>query len=125
MPQARSSGTRSTRAKASSSKSSGGAKRTQAGGDGASAAGAADDRFEATAQRIRKLNERIIGDARHAGEVTLGSYERALKSMASALERGPGSSDIEWISQLATIQAKFIRDVTDAWTAAARGMMKQ
>ncbi|HUJ33584.1 MAG TPA: hypothetical protein VLW51_00130 [Solirubrobacteraceae bacterium] len=76
------------------------------------------------AQRIRKLNERIIEEGKSAGEATLSSYEKALKAIASSIERGPGKSDIEWISSLATTQAKFIRDVTDAWTSAARGMLK-
>ncbi len=53
----------------------------------------------------------------------MSSYEKALKAMASAVERGPGSSDIDWISQVATTQAKFIRDFTDAWTSAARKML--
>jgi len=44
--------------------------------------------------------------------------------MASAVEHGPGSSEIDWISHLATTQAKFMRDVTQAWTAAARDMLK-
>jgi hypothetical protein len=76
------------------------------------------------AQRVRKLNERIIEAGKGAGEATLTSYEKALKSIASTLERGPGSSDVEWISNLATAQAKFIRDVTTAWTSAARDMLK-
>jgi hypothetical protein len=76
------------------------------------------------AQRIRKLNERIIEEGKSAGEATLSSYEKALKAIASSIERGPGKSDVEWISSLATTQAKFIRDVTTAWTAAARGMLK-
>jgi hypothetical protein len=54
----------------------------------------------------------------------LSSYEKALKTIASTLERGPGSSDVEWVSNLATAQAKFIRDVTASWTAAARKMLK-
>jgi len=49
------------------------------------------------ADRLRKLNERIIEAGKGAGEITLTSYETALKSIASTLERGPGSSDIEWI----------------------------
>ena len=61
---------------------------------------------------------------KQTGESTLSSYEKALKAMASAVERGPGSSDIDWISHLATTQAKFIRDVTQAWTAAARDILK-
>ena len=108
------SSTRASRAKASSSSS--GAK--------ANGATAADPRLEAVAQRIRKLNERIIEEGKSAGEATLSSYEKALKAIASSLERGPGKSDVEWISSLATTQAKFIRDVTAAWTSAARGMLK-
>lgn len=87
-------------------------------------AGSPEARLEATAERLRKLNERIIEVGKQTGENTLASYEKALKAMASAVERGPGSSDIDWISHLATTQAKFIRDVTEAWTAAARKMLK-
>jgi hypothetical protein len=76
------------------------------------------------AERVRKLNERIIDAGKGAGEATLTSYEKVLKMIAGTLERGPGSSDIEWISSLATAQAKFIRDVTEAWTKAARGILK-
>ncbi len=72
--------------------------------------------MEAVAQRLRKLNERIIEAGRDAGETTLSSYEKALKTIASTLEKGPGSSDVEWVANLATAQAKFIRDVTTSWT---------
>ena len=147
MPQARSSGSKSSsgQAKRSSASKSTGAKRTTArkatsastsasrtrasassrsAGSAADATGAVDQRLEAMAQRIRKLNERIIEEGKSAGEATLTSYEKALKAIASSIERGPGSSDIEWISSLATTQAKFIRDVTAAWTSAARSVLK-
>ena len=73
---------------------------------------------------MRKLNERIIDESKSAGEATLTAYEKALKAIASSLERGPGKSDVEWISSLATTQAKWIRDVTTAWTSAARDVLK-
>ncbi len=87
-------------------------------------ASSGEARLEAAAERVRKLNERIIEASKQTGETTLSSYEKALKAIAGAVERGPGSSDIEWISSLATIQAQFIRDVTEAWTSAARAMLK-
>ncbi len=100
-------------------------------GSGATAASAEakekalhDHRLEALAERLRKLNERIIDAGREAGEATLHSYERALKTIANGLENGPGSSEIDWLAQVATAQARFIRDLTDTWTKAARDRFK-
>jgi hypothetical protein len=107
---------RSTASRSRSTSGSGGARSTRTGGG--------DARLEAAAQRLRKLNERIIEAGKEAGESTLSSYEKALKTIASSLERGPGSSDMEWLSNLATAQAKFLRDVTSAWTTAARKVLK-
>ena len=90
----------------------------------ANGAGSVDPRLDAVAARVRKLNERIIDESKSAGEATLTAYEKALKAIAASLERGPGKSDVEWVSSLATTQAKWIRDVTAAWTAAARGVLK-
>jgi len=87
-------------------------------------AGSPEARLEAAANRARKLNEQIIEAGKQAGETTLTSYEKFLKSIASSLERGPGKSDVEWISNLATAQAKFIRDVTTSFTKAARKRLK-
>jgi hypothetical protein len=119
----RSSSSRSSSGRSSSSRASSAAQGAAESSAGASAA-AADPRLEAAAQRLRKLNERIIESGKQAGEGALTNYEKALKMIASTIERGPGSSDVEWISNLATAQAKFIRDVTNAWTAAARDMLK-
>lgn len=116
----------STTRKTTSAKKSSAAKKTTSASSGSAGAdtGAVDPRLEAIAQRVRHLNERIIEAGKNAGEGALTSYEKALKMFAGTLERGPGSSDVEWISNLATAQAKFIRDVTQAWTKAARDMLK-
>ena len=122
----RSGGTKSSgsRSRSSSARSAGARAAGSASAGAAQAASAAEARVEAVAQRVRKLNERIIDESKSAGEATLTAYEKALKAIAASLERGPGKSDVEWISTLATTQAKWIRDVTTAWTDAARGMLK-
>jgi hypothetical protein len=112
--------TRSSDGPATSSRSTSSARSAQAH----ASASSPEARLEAAAERLRKLNERIIEAGKQTGETTLSSYEKALKAIAGAVERGPGASDIDWISQLATTQAKFIRDVTEAWTSAARDMLK-
>ena len=113
-----------SRSRASSARSAGARAAGSTSAGAAQAASAAEARVEAVAQRVRKLNERIIEESKSAGEATLTAYEKALKAIAASLERGPGKSDVEWISTLATTQAKWIRDVTTAWTSAARGMLK-
>jgi hypothetical protein len=112
---------KSTRAKSSTAKSS---TAKSAGARATSTRSAADARAEAVAQRLRKLNDRIIEASKEAGEATLSSYERALRAIATTIEKGPGSSDIEWVSNLATAQAKFIRDLTTSWTKQARKALK-
>jgi hypothetical protein len=114
------------RAKPSSATSARGSRSTGSAGTtkAKASAGSPEARLEAAAVRVRKLNERIIEAGKQTGETTLSSYEKALKAIAGAVERGPGTSDIDWISHLATTQAKFIRDVTQAWTSAARDVLK-
>jgi hypothetical protein len=112
--------TRSTSGRAASSKSTTRARTTRR----KSSAGAAEAQLDAVAERLRKLNERIITAGKDAGESTLTSYEKALKAIASAVERGPGKSDIDWISEVANAQAKFIREVTNAMASAARKALK-
>jgi hypothetical protein len=49
---------------------------------------------------------------------------RRQKAVSDSLERGPGSSDIEWVSSIATAQANFLRNLTEAWTSAAGKALK-
>ena len=111
---------RSSASPARGSRSTSSARSTKAN----ASASSPEAHLEAAAERLRKLNERIIEAGKQTGETTLSSYEKALKAIAGAVERGPGTSEIDWISHLATTQAKFIRDVTEAWTSAARKKLK-
>ena len=85
---------------------------------------AAEPDVKAAEARIRELNERIIDAGKRAGRGTLDIYESTLKAVSDSIERGPGSSDIEWVSSIATAQANFLRDLTKAWTSAAREALK-
>ncbi|MGH2861501.1 MAG: hypothetical protein ACRDLT_08335, partial [Solirubrobacteraceae bacterium] len=79
---------------------------------------------ELLAERLRKLNEKIIDFGREAGESTLASYEKALKTIASGVQQSPAKDELEWISHLAASQAKFVREITDGWAKAARDRLK-
>jgi hypothetical protein len=112
---------RTTKSTARGAKSAGARAQTRRTTAKAKAGGPSAD---AAAERIRELNERIIDVGKSAGRGTLDVYESTLKSIADSLERGPGSSDIEWLSRIATSQANFIRDLTKAWASAARDALK-
>ena len=100
------------------------AKPASAAKPAAAKSGADSARGDAVAQRLRKLNEKIIEVGRDAGESTLANYERALKAIAAGLEKTPAKDEAEWVAHLATSQAKFIRDITDSWAKAARQRLK-
>lgn len=78
---------------------------------------------EAT-ERIRNLNERIIESSKTAGLVTLDAYEKALASLAEFEEKAASATQLDWVSALATTHAKFITDVSNSYTKAARDVLK-
>jgi hypothetical protein len=114
-------GSRTTKSTARAAKPAGARTRTPSA---TAKAKGAEPGVEAAEQRIRELNERIIDAGKRAGRGTLDIYESTLKAVSDSLERGPGSSDIEWVSSIATAQANFLRDLTKAWTSAARKALK-
>ena len=114
-------GTRTTKSKRRAANPAGAPTRTR---PATAEAKAAEPDVKAAEARIRELNERIIDAGKRAGRGTLDIYESTLKTVSDSLERGPGSSDIEWVSSIATAQANFLRDLTKAWTSAARKALK-
>ena len=80
-------------------------------------------RLEETAARVRQLNERLIESSKSAGTATLDAYERALKSLVDFGEKVAGASQLEWVSALAQMHAGFVRDVSAAYTKAARDLL--
>ena len=80
--------------------------------------------FEATADRLRDLNERIIESSRKAGQSYVDAYEKTLNSIAEFQDRIGKASQIEWISTLAHAQADFTRNWAEAYTGAARNVLK-
>ena len=79
--------------------------------------------YEAAAARIRELNERLIESSKAAGTTTLDGYEKALQSLVDFEEKVAGASQLEWVSALAQTHARVIRNVSEAYTKAARELL--
>ena len=79
--------------------------------------------FEEASTRIRELNERLIASTKAAGTTTLDAYEKALTTLVEFEEKAAGATQLEWVSALAQTHASFVRDMTTAYTKAAREML--
>lgn len=79
--------------------------------------------FEEASTRIRELNERLIASTKAAGSTTLDAYEKALTTLVEFEEKAAGATQLEWVSALAQTHASFVRDMTTAYTKAAREML--
>ena len=92
------------------------------------AAGDATAQFTAATDdavnRIRELTERFIESAKSAGNQSLDAYEQSLRTLVEFQERAAGASQLDWVSSIASAHAKFVSDVSAAYVAAAREMLK-
>ncbi len=79
---------------------------------------------EATTERIRDLNERILDAGRKAGGAYLDAYEKALESIADYQEQVAKPSDVDWVSTIVDGQAKFTRELTKVYVATGRDLLK-
>ncbi len=84
----------------------------------------ANENFEAAAERVRDLNERIIESTKKAGNVYLDMYERTLHSIADYQEKVGKDSNVDWVKTITDAQANFTRELTEAYTSSARSMLK-
>jgi hypothetical protein len=83
----------------------------------------ATDTIESAAERLAQLNEKAVANSRKANAAYLTSYENAVVSLADTYEKAAGASRVEWLSSVASVQADFARDLTKAYTAAARELV--
>ena len=80
---------------------------------------------EATTERIRDLNERILDAGKKAGGVYLDAYEKALESIADYQENVAKQTDVEWISTVVDAQARFTRELTKLYVNTGRDLLKK
>jgi hypothetical protein len=79
--------------------------------------------LEDAAERVRELNERVLASTKKAGAVTVDTYDSALHTFADYTEKIGAASPIEWVSTITRAQADLTRDLTTAYTKAARTLL--
>jgi len=80
--------------------------------------------FEAATERIRELNEKVLAAAKQTGNISLDTYEQTVNSLLDFSQKADESTKVDWFSALAKSQASVITEVTNAYTKAARELLK-
>jgi hypothetical protein len=80
--------------------------------------------FDASVERIRGLNEKMLTAAKQTGAVSLDTYEQTVTTLLDLSQKAADSTKVDWVSALAKSQASIISEVTNTYTAAARDLLK-
>lgn len=80
--------------------------------------------FEATAERVRELNEKMIDAAKKSGNLSLDAYEKTLQGLVDFEQKAAGASQLDFVNALAKAHASFVTEVSNAFTTAARDALK-
>jgi uncharacterized protein with FMN-binding domain len=80
--------------------------------------------FEAAAERIRGLNEKVLTAAKQSGTTSVDAYEQAVKNVLDFSQKAADSTKVDWVSALTKSQASIIAEATNAYTKAVRDLLK-
>jgi hypothetical protein len=78
---------------------------------------------ETAAERVAELNEKAAKNGRTAGVAYITSYEKAVLSLADSYEKAAGATKLDWVSDVASAQADFTREITKAYTSTVRELV--
>ena len=85
---------------------------------------ATGDLEEAT-ERVRQLSEQVVAQAKENGLAWLEGYERVLKNLLDFEEQAAQSTGQEWVTQLASTHANFVRETTEVFFGSLRDQAKR
>jgi hypothetical protein len=69
---------------------------------------------------VSEFTEKATANGKKAGAAYLDSYEKTVLKLADTYEQAAVASKVDWIESIGSAQAGFAREVTKAYTAAAR-----
>jgi hypothetical protein len=72
------------------------------------------------ADPVSDFTEKAAANGKKAGAAYLDSYEKIVLKLANSYEQAAVATKIDWVESIASAQAGYAREVTKAYTAAAR-----
>jgi hypothetical protein len=80
--------------------------------------------IEAAFEQIKEFNEQWLDTARKASVQYIDTYEKAVDRAIDLERKLAGATKQEWLKNLIDAHADMARDLTEAYTKAARGLLK-
>ena len=81
------------------------------------------DSVEAATERVSELSQKAVANNKKASEVYLSSCEQAVVTLADTYQKATAATKVDWIASLGTVQADATREITRAYTTAARELV--
>jgi len=80
--------------------------------------------FESSFEQFEEFGEQLLSGARKAGTKYLDSYEKAVDRAIDLELKLAGSTQQEWLKGLIDAQVEMTRELTEAYTSAARQLLR-
>ena len=66
----------------------------------------------------------MIAAAKKNGTASIDAYEKSLKTLVEFQQKAAGTSKLDWVNTVVQAQTDFVTEVSSAYTAAAREVLK-
>jgi hypothetical protein len=80
--------------------------------------------FEASAARIRNLNEKLLEAVKQSGLISIDTYQQRVHTLLDFGQRLADSTRVKQVSALASAQATIIESLTSAYAQIGRELLK-
>ncbi len=75
-------------------------------------------------KRVKELSDRTIELTQKNGVAWLEAYEKVLENMINLQERAAASTQIDWINDLTSANAEFMREMSSVYFRTVREQLK-
>jgi hypothetical protein len=74
--------------------------------------------------RIQSFNQQVLDTSKKAGQVSLDTFEQAVRGCTEIEEKVAASSQFDFVTAAVTSHVKFVKDFSGAYVSAAREALK-
>lgn len=78
------------------------------------------DSIETTTAKVTALGNKTLENSKKASATLLDSHEKTVATLVDSYTKFAQSTNVEWISTVAGVQADVVREATRSYTSAAR-----